>query len=368
MRIALVAWQGSGHTRRFAEYFASHGHDVHVITCGGADPAVPGAAAHPDYQVVDLGPPRGGKLGYLAKIPRARRLLRRLEPDLVNAHTATSYGMLAAAAGVHPLVVTTHGSDVLLSPSNPVMRPLVRRVLRTADLITTPGEHMATAIAELVDPISPEIVVLQYGVDVDELATLGQSVRARVAGDAPRRLVSARPLEPLYRTDLTIRALSSLPGWQLDVAGDGSQRHALEQLVVELGLGARVTFHGSVAERAAEQLIAAADCYVSMASSDGVSIALLEALALGTLPVLSDITANRAWVTDGLNGVLVAPEPPAVADAVERAAVLDREEARRVSLERVRARADRDTNLRALLGHFEDLIRPGVAATDGAGL
>ena len=45
-----------------------------------------------------------------------------------------------------------------------------------------------------------------------------------------------------------------------------------------------------------------ADVYVSLAESDGTSIALLEALALGAVPVLSDIPANRAWVRDGETG------------------------------------------------------------------
>ena len=76
----------------------------------------------PAYAVHDLGPPRPGKPGYLAKVRPARRLISTLRPDVVHAHYATSYGLLGLASGVHPLVVSAHGDDVLISPGNPLMR------------------------------------------------------------------------------------------------------------------------------------------------------------------------------------------------------------------------------------------------------
>jgi glycosyltransferase involved in cell wall biosynthesis len=50
----------------------------------------------------------------------------------------------------------------------------------------------------------------------------------------------------------------------------------------------------------------AADVYVSASSSDGTSSSLLEAMASGLYPVVSDITANRPWVEHGKNGLLFA--------------------------------------------------------------
>ena len=354
MRIALVAWFGMPHTARFASFYAARGHDVHVLTCGGA----PAAGVELPFVVHELGAPRLGKPGYLAKIPRARRLLTAVQPDLVHAHTATSYGLMALVAGIHPLVVTTHGSDVLLSPRNVAMRQIVRRVLLGADLVTAPAEHMRVAIEELTGEAKPEVLVFQYGVEVDLLATLGSSIRDARTEDRPLRLVTARPLTPLYRTDSILKALQLLDeAWELDVAGDGPERGRLEELALELGVSERVMFHGRIGESAANEMVARADVYVSMAESDGVSIALLEAMALGTTPVLVDIEANRTWVDDNVNGALAPPEPEAIAEAVNRAMALDVTQARALSHERVRVRADRNTNLGELLRRFELLRR-----------
>lgn len=353
MRIVFVAHHGTVHTRRWISFFAERGHEVHVVTCGGGDEYDEDDDGRPlprRYEVHDLGPPRAGKLGYLAKIPAARRVVRRLRPDVLHAHWATSYGLLGLASGVHPFVVTAHGDDVLIAPGNRLLRPVVKRVLRAADLVTVPSEHMRAAVHELVGP--KRVEVFQYGVETERLAGLAAEQQP-AAG--PLRIVSARPLLELYRVDVLLDALAGLDRpFVADIAGDGPERRRLEAQAERLGLADRVSFHGQLAPRRVERLIAAADVYVSVASSDGTSVALLEALALGAVPVLSAIPANAAWVEDGETGVLVEGTPAAVRAGIERAAALDRRLVAERNLRTVSELADREANLgraeRLLLG------------------
>jgi L-malate glycosyltransferase len=363
MRIVFVAWQGSEHTARWAGFFAERGHDVHVVTCGVAD--AEGVTKPATYPIHDLGLPRLGKIGYLLKVPRARRLIRSLEPDVVHAHHATSYGLLAAAAGARPLVVTSHGSDVLRSGRKALMRALLRRVLDSADVVTAPAEHVADGIRAI--GTKTEVVVFQYGVEVERLHAVATAVRGD-GEDRPDvvRVVSARGLDALYHTDDVIRAVAILRDRGVecvfDVAGRGSEEEALKRLVREIGVADRVTFHGHVPERRSEELIASAHVYASVADSDGVSIALFEAMALGPIPLLSDIRANRLWVRDGENGLLVDIAPDAIADGIERALELDPADVRRRNLEIVRERGDRETNLVAC----ETMLAELVASARGA--
>ena len=44
--------------------------------------------------------------------------------------------------------------------------------------------------------------------------------------------------------------------------------------------------------------------YVSIPNTDGTSISLLEAMAYGCLPVVSDLPANREWIENGVNGIV----------------------------------------------------------------
>lgn len=360
MRIVYVAWHGSIHTRRWVSFFAERGHEVHVVTCGDGVADLDDANRH-RYTVHDLGAPRGGKLGYLTKILPARRLIRRLQPEVVHAHFATSYGMLALMSKARPLVVTAHGDDLLRSPRNPVMRRIVRRVLLAASLVTVPSEQMRdVAVGMIGESLDRPIVVFQYGVETQRLAELGTFVQSQRQNTDQLRIVSARPLLNLYRIDALLDAVKLLVDdherIQLDILGDGPQRVELEEKSIALGIQNHVNFHGHKSSDTVERMVAGADIYVSVAESDGVSLALLEAMALGVTPVLSDIPSNQAWIEDGLTGALVAIEPAAIASGIKRARRLSRLDVARVNRELVFDRADRDHNLAACEILIDSLI------------
>ena len=52
-------------------------------------------------------------------------------------------------------------------------------------------------------------------------------------------------------------------------------------------------------------LVAKSRFLLSLTNSDGASLSVMEGMAVGTVPILSDIPANREWVDDGVNGFLV---------------------------------------------------------------
>jgi glycosyltransferase involved in cell wall biosynthesis len=354
VRIAFVADLRAIHTSRWVEFFVQRGHDVRVVSCGGGE-----HARDAGYDVVDLGAPPIGKLGYVYRIPSVRAAVRAFEPDVVHAHHATSYGMLAWASGVRPLVVTAHGSDVLVSPRNPAMRAVLRSTLRAADLVTVPSEQMREAVMQLAGSATP-VIEMQYGVEVPRLSALAQrSRRDADAGAGTLRIVSARLLHPIYRIDLLLRGLAVLRArgvqWHCDLYGDGPERDELESLAARLGIRSYTEFHGLRPIEEVEQAMAEADVYASLAASDGASIALLEAMVLGSVPVVSDIPANRSWISDGVTGALTADTPEAVADAVERARALDRDAVSTANRATVAARADRATNLSLIEDRLREL-------------
>lgn len=360
MRIVYVADHGSIHTRRWVGFFADRGHDVHVVTCGGADvydTTPDGEPMTRRYQVHDLGEPRFGKLGYLAKRRAARRIIEGLDPDVVHVHWLTSYGMLALASRVQPLVATAHGDDVLIAPRNPVMRRLVQSVLRRAVLVTVPSETMRSAVHDLVGGAGhPRVEVFQYGVDVRKLQVIGETLReqlveSRRRDPGPVRVISTRAMLQLYRLDALVDAIALLRSDGLnvrcDLVGDGPERQSLERQVAEADMAEHIEFHGHVPPHEVERMVAESDVYVSVAESDGVSLSLLEALALGAVPVLSDIPANRGWVHDGYTGVLVEIDPNAIAGGIQRALALDPQRVARDNVAVVSERADIETNLAA---------------------
>jgi len=86
-------------------------------------------------------------------------------------------------------------------------------------------------------------------------------------------------------------------------------------LIAELGLAGAVDLPGASPDPG--PLLRAADLFVLPSHEEGMSIALLEAMALGVPLVASAIPGNRTLVTDGEHGRLAPPgDPEALAAAV----------------------------------------------------
>lgn len=296
MRILYVSDAASVHTQRWAESFRDQGDDVHVASFRPAQ--IAGVQVH-------LLPTFGlGRAGYLLTVPLLQRLCARLRPAVVHAHYLTSYGFVAAAARLRPLVVTAWGSDVLLSPQESVAsRWLTGVALRNADEVTTVAAHMNAGVIAM-GAAASRVTVLPFGVDTD-LFKPPVGMREAVP---PLRIISTRNFTSLYSVHTLVEAARQLHAGgmalRLDLVGDGPLRSSLQAQVVAAGLQDLAQFHGHVDHPRLAQLLGAAHVYVSTAVSDGSSVSLNEAMACGCFPVAPDIAANAQWVRQGDNGLM----------------------------------------------------------------
>src|SRR3546814_2222094 len=79
--------------------------DVHLVSLHS--PTQPFDSAITLHQL-----PFGVPWGYIAAAPYLQRLFKAIRPDLLNAHYATGYGLLARLGGYSPLLLSVWGSDV----------------------------------------------------------------------------------------------------------------------------------------------------------------------------------------------------------------------------------------------------------------
>jgi glycosyltransferase involved in cell wall biosynthesis len=118
-----------------------------------------------------------------------------------------------------------------------------------------------------------------------------------------------RGLEPLYRPQRVLALFADIararPDARLVVANDGDCRTALTAQASSMGLADRIRFVGRLDPAAQANWYADAQWYLSQPSTDSVSVSVLEAMAHGCIPLLSDLPANRELVRDGENGLIV---------------------------------------------------------------
>lgn len=334
-RILYVSDAQSIHTRRWAEHYRDAGVDVHIASF--RDHALPGITVH---RLPTGGLGRGG---YFFAVPVLRRLARRLKPDVVHAQYVTSYGFLTALAGLHPMVLTAWGTDVLISPrESRLMRTLAAYAVRQADALTTVAEHMNPALVALGAQAST-VQAMPFGVDIQRFVPPAQPRHEGLR----LRLICTRNFGPIYDVATLVNALGQLAQqglrFDVDLVGAGPLQESIEAQVESLGLRDDVCFHGHVDHATLAGLLARAHIFVTPALSDGNNVSLNEAMACSSFPIATNIPANAQWIEDGRNGLMYPPgDAQALAQALARVAVDSawREHAGHLNREIVEQRAD----------------------------
>lgn len=349
MRLCYFAEALSVHVQRWAGWFARRGHEVHLVSLSLRD--LPGVRVHSF--------PAGNALAFPRKVLAVRRIVREIAPDLVHSHQAIGYGLWGAVAGHHPFVVSAWGSDVLVRPKESwVQRPVLRFVLRRADYCIPVAQHMLASLVPFGLRMD-RCQAIPMGVELDRFPPL---VFER--GTRAPWFISTRALEPLYDVKTLVRASRDIfaanPENRGTILGDGSERDGLQDLASRLGVTDRLRIEGLQPPEHVMQALASARVYVSTAKSDGASVSLMEAMARGCYPVVTDIPANREWVVDEVNGSLFpVGDAQALAARVTRA-LRDEDLLERASeknIRQVRERGDLSINLARVEKIYQDLVK-----------
>lgn len=358
IKLCLFGDPDSTHLWRWAHHFASRGFAVSVISN-----RVPRLAYEPRIAMYALGmaqgpagrepgrrpswsPPAGLVrllLPLKLRLKGYNRVLAQINPDIVHGHYGSNWGYVAQQTGRHPLVTTLWGSDVLRDPnSSPLTRYAVRKTLAASDLVTFDSQDVADAALRFgADPKRLLKVVLGVG---DPF--LRASVEAIPNADRGPVVISHRSLaHALYNIGTIVEAMplviKSVPHARLIVGNDGPLRAALESRAAALGLSSSVSFVGDAAGPGAlaRRLMNAA-VYVSVPATDGTSVTLLEAMAAQAYPVLSDIPANREWISETTGAFVPHGDPIALSEAIIEALKNPDMRARAVAANLTRVRDD----------------------------
>jgi glycosyltransferase involved in cell wall biosynthesis len=286
-----------------------------------------------------------------------RRWLAAQHADVVHLHhgvTAIRAVVPARDAGVRRIVVTEH-ADLQLR-TEPRYRWNVRRVLPRADVVTViNGELVEYFGRELAVPPA-RLRLVPNAVD-DRYATLTRDDRARAElGLAEAyvyafvgRLVGAKDLPTLLRAFASARARTSRD-LRLVIAGEGEERAALQSLARELALESSLVWLG--AQTDASRALSVADAFAMSSISEGVPMAMLEAMQAGLPCVATDVGGIAAVLADGCGTVVPPTDPEALARAL--VAHAERPEDAKAIGQRGRRRVEERYSLASVVDRYLD--------------
>jgi glycosyltransferase involved in cell wall biosynthesis len=357
MRICFISLGTFTHIGPYLDYFKEAGHDVYFVALSPSpERAVPifNVGLGKKYSVSE------GKWKYPISMIRARRLIKKLKPDIIHAHYVTSAGLTAMVCGFHPTIVTVHGSDLTTRIKSSVWRLLLGKIFEFSDCINTVSKDLQNMVLSLgIDP--DKIETFNLGIDTEKFSFVPGK---KISRSGVLKLICTRRLEPVFDHRTIIRALALLKKnglrYEMTFVGDGSLVNELKKQVKDAGLEDSVKFLGRVDNDNLPEILGRHDVYLSASLWDGASLSLLEAMATGLFPVVSDIKANSAWLKPDIDGLLhkvgdaedlaekimqLRDNPQLLTDAVEG------------NRKRVVESGDRKTNMKHLESVYVELVK-----------
>jgi len=297
------------------------------------------------------------------KTPQAtadlRKLIRKLQPDLIHAGPIQSCAFLTALSGFQPLVSMSWGYDLLQDADRSwLWRKITQFTLKRSMRLITDCQTVLDKAVEF-GMQKENITAFPWGVDLARF-TPG---KYPPEGSGQFTLLSTRGWEPIYGVDVLanafVKAARRNENLRMIMMGNGSQASLLREVFDHGGVMEKVFFPGQVSQSDLPRYYQMADLYISASHIDGSSVSLMEALACGRPVLVTDIPGNQEWVEPGGNGWLFNDGDD---DDLAKKILLAAEQPKKLASMSISARqlaeerADWDRNFPVLLNIYEAVL------------
>ncbi len=226
--------------------------------------------------------------------------------DIIHAHWLFS-GLIAVLAGKitnKPVVLTLHGSGLKNMPDSIISKVLIKWILSMCSKTITVNSKMCERLIS--SGVNAEkITFIPNGVDCNRFKEPQKT-------DNTNRIISVGSLVEVKGHMYLLQAFKHVskeyPTARLVLVGDGPLRHELEDIASKLGISVSVEFVGEVGHNRVPSLLESSDLFVLPSLSEGMPLALLEAMCASMAVIASNIDGIPDVVEDGVTGLIVEPE------------------------------------------------------------
>ena len=319
MKIGIVCYPtfgGSGVlATELGKALADKGHEIHFITYqqpvrlnGFHENIFYHEVRVPTYPLFDFPPYE------LALASTMVDVILNHDLDLIHAHYAIPNASAAYTAKqivkqktgrLVPVITTLHGTDITLVGKDPSFEPVISFCINASNAVTAVSESLKNDTLTHFDTTREIHVIPNFIAPNLEPSAASAEVRRKYACDGEMILSHVSNFRKVKRVEdvvLVFNKVRQVVPSKLILAGDGPERHSLERLVRELGLGHDVIFLGKVRDTA--HVLEISDVFLLPSETESFGLAALEAMAMG-VPVISSNTGGIPEVNlHGISGYL----------------------------------------------------------------
>ena len=303
MKICFLAGSNSVHSHKWINSITKFGHEVIWISLVPTIIKVPNNIEYYEFTS-----------GIFSSIYKVRKLILKLNPDILHIHYLGYYALLGLFSGAKCIVSTPWGSDINEGKKFFFKKIILSRILKRSKLFTCDAYYMRDELKKF-DVPHEKIHIINFGIDSKKFFKQERNFKIlekfNISDDLT--IVSLRNFEIVYDIKTLIYAakivLKEIPTICFLLVGKGTLENELKQMVQSLGINNSVHFTGFIDNQLLPSLISSSDIYVSTSLSDaGIASSTAEAMSCEIPVVITDTAENDKWIDDKVNGFLFPPK------------------------------------------------------------
>lgn len=285
MKLCFLGDANSIHTKKLCYFFKDKGYEVSVISLN--DGIIDGVKVYSMSEEVDSSSKTLSKIKYLKNIFKMRKLVREINPDILHAHYASSYGLLGSIINYKPYLISLWGSDIYDFPRKSfIHKGIIKYNLKKCNMILSTSKAMANEASLYTNK---KIYITPFGVDIDKFSPNGEKIKKENI-----TIGTIKTLEDIYGIDILIKAFDIVnkkidKDIILKIAGKGSREKYLKDLCVKLNIADKVEFLGYINQDKVVEEFRSFDIAVFPSLFESFGVAAVEAQACGTPVIVSNI-------------------------------------------------------------------------------
>lgn len=310
-KICYLADASNPHVKKYCDFFLKKGYDISIISLNGGE--IEGVKVYDfNSNVNELrNKSISKKFGYLGHISEIKKRIKEINPDILHAQYASSYGFIGSLVGYHPFVVSVWGTDIYDFPRNGfIQKNIIKYNFKKADYIFSNSVDMARE-ANLYT--NKKVEITYFGVDMNRFKPI-----LGVRDESYFTFGIVKSLEKKYGIVYLLDAFEELykkyngvfegKKLRLLIGGSGQEKNQLEEHVSNFESNKSIEFLGRVKPDDVAITYNKCDVCVFPSLREGFGVSAIESQACEVPVIVTNVGGHPESLDKNKTGFIVEPK------------------------------------------------------------
>ena len=231
--------------------------------------------------------PNLSKIYYVTALPQIKKIINDFSPEIIHAHYASSYGILAFLTFFHPTILSVWGSDIYDFPRKNIFNKLIlKKVINSTDVICSTSKAMKKIINS--DFLRKDCQLIPFGVDTTKFTP-------STTNEGKFTIGTIKSIESYNGIDCMIDAANiliherNLTNIEFLIVGEGSLLSAMKEKCKKLNLEKNIKFTGYIPHNEIVKYFNKLSVFIAVSTRESFGVSILEAASCRIPAITSNI-------------------------------------------------------------------------------